>query len=265
MAAIKEAVKKAKKHFEAEEWKLCETVLKEVDASEDTPYLYWVLLGAAQFKLSKAKEAEVSYNKAVAVNDTQLPAWKGLRDVYLGTTKHKASVETLAKIVSLSNSEELTAQSLQTIMEITSGYDMKKLPSATCEQYIGNELQARTKEGRDLLQVPFLGAINADSTAQRCAATASVRRSLIFSVHPQVDELLLNSLTRSDIADTPIVDWAIQRGLNNLKKGATEWTEQLMRLTQRELQKVVDGARREEGQAYMVLKVCVIKLFEREN
>eukprot|EP01064_Diplonema_japonicum_P003070 TRINITY_DN12025_c0_g1_i1.p1 TRINITY_DN12025_c0_g1~~TRINITY_DN12025_c0_g1_i1.p1 ORF type:complete len:1935 (+),score=587.64 TRINITY_DN12025_c0_g1_i1:46-5850(+) len=221
--SLKDALKKAKKHFQEGGFKEGEVTLKEFkeideDSAKDS-YMFWALLGKCQFSLGKPKDAESSYLKATLLEDSQLPAWQGLREVHLDQNDDKKAISVLVKLSELASEDEQKLKCYSKIVELVSKYDTKKLHTATVDSYITKEVETRHRD-KTSLKVPVLNSV-AQKPYERYVATQKAHRAQVYGIHPDVDDLLLN-LTFSADWDTSyklsLVDWVVQRLLNDLSR-----------------------------------------------
>ena len=220
--SLREVLKTARNHYGKEEFQETEKILKEAVKDKDgeaiKSYMAWVLLGAAQNKNSKIKEAESSYKTATQIDDSQLPAWQGLRDVHIAARETKDALQVLHRVWELSP-EDQREKSISKVIELCYKYDNDKLSSLTVDNYITKEVQSRSTSSK-LMKITQLGnATNQHKQLEKLDASASVIRDRVYSIN-KVDDILHNNLEMVLSELTPSIshsqiDWFVRRALNN--------------------------------------------------
>eukprot|EP01065_Artemidia_motanka_P043793 TRINITY_DN6124_c4_g1_i1.p1 TRINITY_DN6124_c4_g1~~TRINITY_DN6124_c4_g1_i1.p1 ORF type:complete len:1988 (+),score=769.96 TRINITY_DN6124_c4_g1_i1:42-6005(+) len=230
MKVLRQAAKEANDLLKQEEFAKAEQHIKAVFKEEDgadRDYMLLVLLGKAQHQTGRGREAEETYRKAVAVDAQQLPAWQGLRDVYVKSGELDKALPALAEVARLAKTPEQKQQAQAKSAELVAKYDLGRLEqSTTIADYVRKETSSRQEDGTALRGAVL--QLSAGREAEKLSAQDAVHARLIYGLHGEGDEALRAALTGKAGDSALPVKWVVRRGMSLVaRSGADERPELL--------------------------------------
>eukprot|EP00667_Euglena_gracilis_P005191 EG_transcript_5222 len=137
----KQALKRVRELINQQEYatalQTCSTALQDKD--NQGQYSLWVFQGLCYHRLGDPERGVTSYRHAIAVDQAQLPAWQGLRDIYLESANIPSIVETVQRLASLQDAASRHAQ-FRKALPVLLADEQRRMAAASFPMKVGEQV-----------------------------------------------------------------------------------------------------------------------------